>query len=110
MLSIVYWLIAKIGLLVDFALSVHILGNLSLLHFVIAFALLAMIISFLSFGHFSLFTFTNFGSLVNLRLSNIENKKDKSNYYHQTRSIKQGNATIYTKYRVNRKTGEMHEV
>ena len=118
MLTIIYWLFSKIGELTSFALSFHILGNLSLLHFIIGFGLLSWIISFLTFGNYNIDTTLRIGNILNNKFTNAENKNDKLNYYDyatsNTYSYKHNGAyhtnTISYRYKVNRKTGKTEEV
>lgn len=79
-------------------------GNLSLTHFIFGFILVAAVLSFLTFGIFSSNGLLNSSSII---YSNVENKKEKANYYHMTKSISHGDG-VYThvRYKVNRKTGE----
>lgn len=80
-------------------------GDLSLTHFIFGGLLLISI--------FSLFGFVvpHFGDGISYGITtfkNAENKKEKANYYHMTKSISHGDG-VYThvRYKVNRKTGEV---
>ncbi len=84
MLEIIYWIFEKIGQVTSFALNFYILGNLSLLHFIIGFGLLGWLISFLTFGNYNIDTTLRMGSILNEKFTNIENKRDKLNYVNES--------------------------
>ena len=83
-------------------------GDLSLTHFIFGFILVAVVLGFLTFG-----VFTSSGLLSSSIdiYSNAENKKEKANYYHMTKSTFHGDG-VYThvRYKVNRKTGEARKI
>lgn len=83
-------------------------GNLSLTHFIFGFILVAAVLSFLTFGVFS--SSGLLSSSIDI-YSNAENKKEKANYYHMTKSTSHGDG-VYThvRFKVNRKTGEVRKI
>ena len=75
MRTFLLWFMNKVGDCVRFMLSIHILGNLSLLHFVLAGSLLVMLVKFLHFGIDS-----DSVSRLNSVYDRAENKLDKLEY------------------------------
>ena len=77
MKTFLLWFMEKVGEFISFMLSIHILGDLSLLHFVLGSMLLMLILKFIHLGVESGYeNISRFSS----RFSRIENKKDKDNY------------------------------
>lgn len=77
MRTFLLWFMKKVGDCVEFMLSIHILGNLSLLHFVLGAALLALLLRFLHFGTDSVGEGT---SRLNAIYNREENRLDKLEY------------------------------
>lgn len=77
MKTFLLWFMKKVGDCVEFMLSIHILGNLSLLHFVLGAALLVLILKFLHLGSESAVEGT---SRLNAIYNREENYLDKLQY------------------------------
>lgn len=90
---VVKWLFEQFTYLIDFALSVKIINDFSLLHLVLAVSLVSVLIKFITFGNDNSQKIIRV-ALGNSSFSNSENKKDKSNF---------------NKIQVNKKTGEVRE-
>lgn len=102
MKTVILWFFGLIGDLIENGLTWKIYGDLSLFHFIFGFILLTFILRFITFE------FLGHGGLLETSIGlykNAENKKDKANYYHFIRKNVNGNTSVYTMYRVNRKTG-----
>lgn len=75
MRTFLLWFMSKVGDCVEFMLSIHILGNLSLLHFVLGGSLLILLLRILHFD----FGFES-TSRLNAIYDRAENKLDKIEY------------------------------
>lgn len=107
MKTVILWFFGLIGDLIESGLTWKIYGDLSLFHFIFGFIILSLVLRFLTFE------FLGHGGLLDSSIGlykNVENKNDKLNYYHFIRKNVNGNTSVYTKYRVNRKTGEVNKL
>lgn len=77
MRTFLLWFMKKVADLIEFMLSIHILGNLSLLHFVLGGMLLMLVLRFLHFGFES---GVEGNSRLNAAYDRAENKLDKIEY------------------------------
>lgn len=104
---VILWFFGLIGDLIETGLTWKIYGDLSLFHFIFGFILLTLVLRFITFD------LLGTGGLIDSSISmykNVENKRDKANYYHVTQKKNYGNTTEYVKYKVNRKTGEVNKL
>lgn len=108
MQEIIYWLFERISDVVSFSLNFKVLGNLSLLHFVLGFNFLMLFLGLLSFG----FGFTPSAiRMSQISYRNAENKKERENYYHETVSKRRKDGSIVkSSYKINKKTGEVQRI
>ena len=107
MKTVILCFFGLIGDLIESGLTWKIYGDLSLFHFIFGFIILSLVLRFLTFE------FLGHGGLLDSSIGlykNVENKNDKLNYYHFIRKNVNGNTSVYTKYRVNRKTGEVNKL
>lgn len=94
---VVKWLFEQFTYLIDFALSVKIISDFSLLHLVLAVSLVSLLIKFITFGNDNSQKIIHV-ALGNTSFSNSENKLDKNKFNKDYNSIK-----------IDRKTGEVKE-
>lgn len=92
---VVRWLLEQFTYLIDFALSVKIINDFSLLHLVLAVSLVSVLIKFITFGNDNSQKIIRV-ALGNSSFSNSENKLDKNKFNKDYNYIK-----------IDRKTGEV---
>lgn len=99
--EVLKWLFKMFSFLVDKSLSWKLIGEFSLLHFVLGFLLLVTLLELVSFGFIQ--SGGNAEYIGNLRrgIRNQENKRDRNQYKKSYDSSKYG---LY-----NKKTGEIKE-
>jgi hypothetical protein len=104
MLEILNWFISKIAYLMEQALNWHILGNLSLMHFVFGAILIVVLLNFITFGAFNVGgTADYFGGIRRTR--NNENARDRERYASKTYETRYHNTGVVS----NRTTRRLRE-
>lgn len=112
MKEVILWLFQKVSDFVTLSLSWKIYGDFSLTHFILGAMFIFAIFRFLGFGA------DNYGAIVDDGFStykNAENRKEKQNYIHYLETKRYKNSygsynSITSKFRVNKKTGEVERL
>ena len=96
MTDILYWFIDKVAYLTQTSLNWKIVGNLSLLHFIIGAILIKLVLDFVTFGYGNVGgTADYFGGIRRTR--NKENARDRNMYASKTYESINHNTGVVTR-------------
>lgn len=112
MKDVILWIFKQVSDFISLSMSWKIYGNFSFTHFILGAMFIFAIFKFLGFGA------ENYDNAIvgtSVRMANSENVNDKKNYTHYLASRRVRNAyggydTLTSKFRVNKKTGEVERL